>query len=499
MRRFFIIGIVLLGFLVYGLSNIAADNLLVNGDFENGTDGWSKYGGILQTASSPVYEGNFSAEHVNSVAGTKFIYQKVQGIIGGTEYVVHGWVYFSEPNIQSTWIRLAWYTTSDCSGTQAGVVDSASYIMPLPLWREITLTWSSPPSAQCVAIRLMTSVLFPSTHTYWDDISLEPLTTPTPTPTDTPTFTPTPSPTPTDTPTHTPTPSPTPTDTPTFTPTPSPTPTDTPTYTPTPSPTPTDTPTPTPTPSPTPTDTPTFTPTPSPTPTPTRCWSSLGGEVYQDLNEDGVYQYGNEPGIPHVRVTLDGPVHRSTYTNDQGWWQVGGLPQGVYTISVSPPAGYQVNSPAPLSYTVKTLCERYLYLHFGLVLLPTPTPEPLVTPIAMHGGVQGYVWHDLNRDAIRQPGEPGIAGVVVKLYGAQALSLRTSRMETQTNAEGFYRFEHVSPGVYVLEVVRPRGSYPTTVEYVEIQPNGQTTVQKDFGFVLLGRSIFHPFLIDSFP
>ena len=457
MQRSFIVGMLLLGFLLSGFHITSADNLLTNGGFENGLEGWHKYGGTFQTVSAPVYEGGFSAEHTNTFSGTKFLYQKVPGITGGAKYTVRGWVYFTDPNIQSTWIRLAWYTTSDCSGPQAGYIESTYYTTPLPIWREITLTWSAPSGAQCVAVRLMTRVLGPTTHTYWDDISFEPFVPPTPT----------------STPTHTPTP----------------------TLTPTPTPTPTLTATPTLTPTSTPTHTPTPTLTPTSTPTPTPCWSSLGGEVYIDLNQDGVYQYGSEPGVPHVLVTLEGPVRRSTYTNDRGWWQVGGIPTGTYVITALPPVGFRKTGTNPLVHEVNTRCEHYPYLHFGLAPLPTPTPEAEVTPGAAGGEIQGYVWHDVNRDAMRQSDEPGISDVIVTLRSVQIHEVSVRDRVTRTDEAGNYRFENVTAGTYVLMVAHVAGSYPTTREYVEVESDGQTQLHVDFGFVLLERYMFLPTIL----
>ena len=158
----------------------------------------------------------------------------------------------------------------------------------------------------------------------------------------------------------------------------------TPTLTPTPTPTPTETPTPSPTATdtPTPTETPTPSPTATNTPTPTPCFTSLGGVIFQDLNGDGTYQYGVEPGIPNVNVQISGPVQRTAVSNANGWWQVGGIPLGSYQITVLPPSGYRVTSPNPQHANLVATCQHDVYHHFGLVPVHTPTPTftPTSTP-----------------------------------------------------------------------------------------------------------------------
>ena len=217
----------------------------------------------------------------------------------------------------------------------------------------------------------------------------------------------------------------------------------------------------------------------------------MGGEVFHDLNGDGVYQYRVEPGVPHARIIVTGPVTRILYSNANGWWQVGGLPLGRYTVNIIPPPGYTVISPTPLTYTIRRRCEHYLYLYFALVPLPTPTPTP-------RARVQGYVWLDENRDGLRQQEERGLPGVVVTLErrsqgSAPRAVASADRRETVTDAQGFYSFEDVPPGTYVLTYRRPGGSYPTTRRVVTVNA-GYAVVNVDFGVYLLGRREYLPYV-----
>lgn len=108
---------------------------------------------------------------------------------------------------------------------------------------------------------------------------------------------------------------------------------------------------------------------------------------------------------------------------------------------------------------------------------PNPTAFPTPSPVSPQASIGGSVWHDLcaggsqaqpdpssaapgcvwvdggnafAADAIRQPGEPGIAGVLVELgTGAcPSIGLATSL----TADDGSYSFAGISPGTYCLSI-----------------------------------------------
>ena len=64
-----------------------------------------------------------------------------------------------------------------------------------------------------------------------------------------------------------------------------------------------------------------------------------------------------------------------------------------------------------------------------------------------------YVWYDQNGNGIKDAGELPIAGVTVTLYDDKGNKLGT----TQTDATGFYMFDNLPPGNYVVEFTPPPG------------------------------------------
>ncbi|MGB5687604.1 MAG: SdrD B-like domain-containing protein, partial [Candidatus Electrothrix sp.] len=83
------------------------------------------------------------------------------------------------------------------------------------------------------------------------------------------------------------------------------------------------------------------------------------------------------------------------------------------------------------------------------------------------------VWHDVNGDGVQDAGEPGIAGVEVKLYAADGTTLLDT---VTTDSSGNYSFVRLSSGDYIVEVTKPTGASLTA------QDAGAATEDKDSDF-----------------
>jgi hypothetical protein len=70
-------------------------------------------------------------------------------------------------------------------------------------------------------------------------------------------------------------------------------------------------------------------------------------------------------------------------------------------------------------------------------------PDP-----ACHGKIGDFVWHDIDRDGLQDPSEPGIEGVTVTLKDGLGNLLAT----TTTDQDGFYLFQGLCAGDYGVEV-----------------------------------------------
>ena len=271
---------------ILGPPPVVGVELLTNGGFESGADGWLTLS-QLEVVASPVHSGEragrFSGDGMPS---SHDVFQWVD-VEPSASYEFSGWVLANDANVQQVYLRIVWY---DAGSEDVGTHDSLAPLTGTDQAYRFLTTGPVVSPASAAQARVMVRVLTNGAFVvYLDDLSLmgpevtptpSPTVTSTPSPTVTPTATPTPTPTPT--PTVTPDPEPAVTSTPSPTVTPTAAPRVTPTATPTVTPTATPTPTPTPTPTVTPDPGPAVTPDPGPAVFP---WLVNGG--FEEVREDG--------------------------------------------------------------------------------------------------------------------------------------------------------------------------------------------------------------------
>lgn len=173
--------------------------------------------------------------------------------------------------------------------------------------------------------------------------------------------------------------------------------------------------------------------------------ATIGGVKFNDLNGNGVRDAG-EPGLPGVtiRVTDAAGGVRTLTTDATGAFSFTGLPAGAYVVSEVVPAGFVQTAPAaPGTFTqTVTAGQTVSNLLFG--------------NRAAVGMVTGNKFNDLNGNGVRDAGEPGLAGVTIRLTDSAGV-VRT----TTTDASGAFSFADVAPGSYVVSEVVPGGFVQT--------------------------------------
>jgi uncharacterized repeat protein (TIGR01451 family)/fimbrial isopeptide formation D2 family protein len=118
---------------------------------------------------------------------------------------------------------------------------------------------------------------------------------------------------------------------------------------------------------------------------------------------------------------------------------------------------------------------------------PAGTPIPGLPPVRddddaivrIFASLGNFVWLDTNADGVQDGGEVGITNVTVTLYDSQTNNLGT----TTTDANGFYSFTNLVPGVYVVEFATPAGMVPSPRDQ-----GGDDTADSDAD-VVTGRTI----------
>jgi len=171
-------------------------------------------------------------------------------------------------------------------------------------------------------------------------------------------------------------------------------------------------------------------------------WSKQGtiaGSVFLDANNSG--KPANQNPIGGVVLTLkdqNGNVVATTKTAADGSYFFKDVPPGTYTVVEQVPAGYGVSPNTPsvvLPVVVPPAGGIVSNLNFGLTLAK----------------VGGTVFSDKNNSGIQDPGEPGIAGVVLKVYDGAGNLVST----TTTDSQGKYQFTNLPAGNYSVVMEQP--------------------------------------------
>ena len=231
---------------------------------------------------------------------------------------------------------------------------------------------------------------------------------------------------------------------------------------------------------------------------------NLGNQVWEDTNNNGVKDAG-EPIIAGATVKLYNAagttVLATTTTDANGLYIFTGLRAGDYVVGVTPGSTYVSSTGAGQEANPNTngdnndngITTTAGETRSGVVSLAAGTEPTGENPSNNPAGtadnssnltvdfgfykparIGDKVFDDLNGDGIQDAGEPGIAGVIVKLLdaaGNPVLGPTGQPVTTTTDANGNYFFD-VVPGTYIVEFVKPSGFDPSN-------PNAGTDPTKD--------------------
>lgn len=179
--------------------------------------------------------------------------------------------------------------------------------------------------------------------------------------------------------------------------------------------------------------------------------NSIGGPLGA---YDGVLDFGGASGMQTLGLTAAGSQVRSPYTPVSDFVGPGSViipvsGNGTFTASGAGNLVTQVSTKVSA-----TVCASYYYVvptstpvHTGTATsTPTHTLSPTIspTPSPALAGLGDFVWHDLNADGVQDPGEPGLANVIVYLRDGTNNIVAS----TVTNPSGFYQFLNLNPGTY---------------------------------------------------
>ena len=178
--------------------------------------------------------------------------------------------------------------------------------------------------------------------------------------------------------------------------------------------------------------------------------SSIGGQVWDDQNNDGIRDPG-EVGVANVKLRLvDRDARRtvtSERTDDLGNYLFSGAPAGEYQLLVFPPRSTVFSST---DIGADDAVDSDVDVR-GRVSLSVANNQQVSSVDAgvffppASSGITGRVWSDYNADGLQDPAEPGLESRHVLLTDRGRPIDRTV-----TESGGFYSFTGLVPGTYEL-------------------------------------------------
>jgi len=186
--------------------------------------------------------------------------------------------------------------------------------------------------------------------------------------------------------------------------------------------------------------------------------ASVGSFVWNDQNADGIFQ-GRGTGLPNVQVDLYDSTGTillaTTFTDANGFYEFTNLIPGTYVLRFTLLSGFFFSPQFPVTDpNVTNKANPVTGFTNPLILAPGENNPYIDAAEWQPVAIGDWVWNDLNRNGIQDPGEPGLANVTVELYEGLTDVLVGS---TTTNTNGYYIFQNQLPNFYYVRFIKPDG------------------------------------------
>ncbi len=173
--------------------------------------------------------------------------------------------------------------------------------------------------------------------------------------------------------------------------------------------------------------------------------AGIAGYAYVDYDNNGNFD-GGEAALSGVTINLTGTQSATTTTDVNGYYLFSGLPVGSYNVTGIQPAGW-AEGIISVGSAGGTIGSNQVS---GIALSTTSIAADYNFGERGNASVDGFVWHDVNNNGIRDGAESsGISGIVITLTGLDDFGAAVSETTT-TAADGSYSFSNLRPGNYTL-------------------------------------------------
>lgn len=203
---------------------------------------------------------------------------------------------------------------------------------------------------------------------------------------------------------------------------------------------------------------------------------AIGNFVWNDLNNDGIFQPASESKLTQLTVDLldsAGAVIATRTTDGNGNYLFDSLAEGKYQVRVTAPTGFvsstgtSGSATGPFEPSTLTFGNNEqdhgtttgAFVLGPVIDLADPAQRTdnggtanlnqdfgLYRPLS----IGNFVWEDANNNGKVDTGEKGLAGIAVNLRDSGGGLVAS----TTTNGQGGYLFTHLAPGQYRVEVVK---------------------------------------------
>lgn len=176
--------------------------------------------------------------------------------------------------------------------------------------------------------------------------------------------------------------------------------------------------------------------------------AKLGGNVFLDINGNGLQDAG-EGGIGGVAVRLldaaGNDTGRTTTTDAAGQYLFSDLVPGGYSVAFTRPSAQQFTlANIGGNDAIDSDADRTTGRTANVTVAAGADDRSLDTGLYTPASIGDRVFHDLNDNGVQDAGEPGLAGIALRLIDAGGSTLAT----TVSDSNGAYLFSNLIPGSY---------------------------------------------------
>jgi hypothetical protein len=197
---------------------------------------------------------------------------------------------------------------------------------------------------------------------------------------------------------------------------------------------------------------------------------SIGNRTWIDFKMDGILEFEN--GVSFVQVNLrrpDGSLEATTFSDffplmGDGFYSFSNVRPGEYYLEFVPNENLLFTFPNQGNDDTR---DSDVTGAFGpgttdlFLLQSSEVKDDVDAGLVLQSSTIGdFVWLDLNGNGLQNTGEPGLNGIVVKLFSPTFGGLLIAETETTfdaANQAGSYHFDNIQPGLYYVEFERPEG------------------------------------------